>query len=84
MTGGVIVAGAGPVGLVTALALAQNGIPVLVVDAEPAIVQSPRALVYHAPTIEAMHRLGVLEDMLAAGILKQDFQFRTIDGETAI
>lgn len=78
---GVIVAGAGPVGLVCALGLARSGVPVLVVDAEPRIVQSLRALVYHAPTIEALDRLGVLDNMLAAGILKQDFQFRTVDGQ---
>jgi 2-polyprenyl-6-methoxyphenol hydroxylase-like FAD-dependent oxidoreductase len=81
MLEGAIVAGAGPVGLVCALELADAGVPVVVVDAEPHIVRSPRALVYHSPTIEALDRLGVLDDMLAAGLTKQDFQFRTLDGD---
>lgn len=77
----VIVAGAGPVGLVTALKLARANIPVLVVDAEPEIIWAPRAVVYHSPTVEALDRMGVLDDALAAGITKQDSQIRSIDGK---
>jgi 2-polyprenyl-6-methoxyphenol hydroxylase-like FAD-dependent oxidoreductase len=44
---GVIVAGAGPVGLVTALVLARTGVPATVIDGEPEIIRSPRAIVYH-------------------------------------
>jgi 2-polyprenyl-6-methoxyphenol hydroxylase-like FAD-dependent oxidoreductase len=43
---GVIVAGAGPVGLFTALRLAQAGIPVIVVEALAEIIRSPRAVGY--------------------------------------
>src|SRR6266700_1054260 len=77
----VVVAGAGPVGLVTALKLARAGIPVTVVDAEPDILQGPRAVVYHSPTVEELDKLGVLDDMKAVGILKQEYQFRTLDGD---
>jgi 2-polyprenyl-6-methoxyphenol hydroxylase-like FAD-dependent oxidoreductase len=76
----VLVVGAGPVGLVAALKLARAGVPVTVVDAEPEIIRSPRAIVYHAPTVEALDALGVLDDMKAVGIVKQDYQFRTLDG----
>ena len=78
---GVVVAGAGPVGLVTALKIARAGIPVLVVDCEPDIVRWPRAIVYHAPTVEMLDRLGLLDELKIAGILKQDYQFRTVAGE---
>ena len=78
---GVVVAGAGPVGLVTALKIARAGIPVLVVDCEPDIIRWPRAVVYHAPTVEMLDRLGLLDELKVAGILKQDYQFRTVDGE---
>ena len=78
---GVIVAGAGPVGLIAALKIARAGIPVLVLDSEPGIVQLPRAVVYHAPTVEMLDRLGLLDDMKVAGILKQDYQFRTVTGD---
>ena len=77
---GVVVAGAGPVGLVTALKIARAGIPVTVVDCEPGIVTLPRAVVYHAPTVEMLDRLGLLDELKIAGILKQDYQFRTVDG----
>ncbi len=77
---GVVVAGAGPVGLVTALKVARAGIPVLVLDCEPDIIQWPRAVVYHAPTVEMLDRLGLLDELKGAGILKQDYQFRTVDG----
>jgi 2-polyprenyl-6-methoxyphenol hydroxylase-like FAD-dependent oxidoreductase len=78
---GVVVAGAGPVGLVTALKIARAGIPVLVADCEPDIVRWPRAIVYHAPTVEMLDRLGLLDELKVAGILKQDYQFRTVTGE---
>lgn len=78
---GVVVAGAGPVGLVTALKVARAGIPVLVLDCEPDIIRLPRAVVYHAPTVEMLDRLGLLDELKVAGILKQDYQFRTVDGE---
>lgn len=78
---GVVVAGAGPVGLITALKLARAGIPVTVLDSEPGIIQWPRAVVYHAPTVEMLDRLGLLDELKVAGILKQDYQFRTVDGE---
>ena len=78
---GVVVAGAGPVGLVTALKIARAGIPVLVLDCEPDIIRWPRAIVYHAPTVEMLDRLGLLDELKIAGILKQDYQFRTVDGD---
>jgi 2-polyprenyl-6-methoxyphenol hydroxylase-like FAD-dependent oxidoreductase len=78
---GVVVAGAGPVGLVAALKIARAGIPVLVLDCEPDVIGLPRAVVYHAPTVEMLDRLGLLDELKVAGILKQDYQFRTATGE---
>jgi 2-polyprenyl-6-methoxyphenol hydroxylase-like FAD-dependent oxidoreductase len=78
---GVIVAGAGPVGLVAALKLAREGVPILVVDAESEIVRLPRAVVYHSVTVEELDRMGLLDDLKAVGIVKQDYQFRTVTGD---
>ena len=47
----VIVAGAGPVGLLTALALAEQGVRVLVLEAEPALTIDLRAGTYHPPSM---------------------------------
>mgnify|MGYP001183585446 CR=1 FL=1 len=77
----VTVVGAGPVGLVAALKLARAGIPVTVIEAEASLNDSPRAVVYHPPTVQALDELGVLDDMKAVGIVKYDYQTRTPDGE---
>lgn len=44
--GKVIVAGAGPVGLLTALFLGQKGIPVEIVEANTEVNNAPRGLAY--------------------------------------
>src|SRR5690606_26183617 len=41
----------------------------------------PRAVVYHPPTVEALDKLGLLEDMKAIGVTKQDYQWRSVDGD---
>lgn len=62
-TGDVLIVGAGPVGLLTALALAQKGISVTVVEAAEGVSDAPRAMVYFAPTMIALHELGLLDDV---------------------
>jgi len=71
----VAVIGAGPVGLLTALGLAQAGIPVTVYEREAEIVSSPRAITYHWAALEGLSRLGLLEEALDAGFAKQDYTF---------
>jgi 6-hydroxy-3-succinoylpyridine 3-monooxygenase len=79
----VLIAGAGPVGLITALGLARAGVEVTVLEAEPRIVESPRAAVYHWTVLEPFERLGILADVEARGLSKQDYAFRVFEtGET--
>jgi 2-polyprenyl-6-methoxyphenol hydroxylase-like FAD-dependent oxidoreductase len=78
---GVLVSGAGPVGLVTAMKLARAGIRVVVVDSEPAIRDEPRAAVYHSPIVERFDRLGLLEDLKQVGVLKQAYHYWNIRHE---
>jgi 2-polyprenyl-6-methoxyphenol hydroxylase-like FAD-dependent oxidoreductase len=75
----VLVSGAGPVGLVTALKLARAGISVVIVDSEPAIRDEPRAVVYHSPIVERFDQLGLLDDLKEIGVLKQAYHYWTID-----
>jgi 3-(3-hydroxy-phenyl)propionate hydroxylase/6-hydroxy-3-succinoylpyridine 3-monooxygenase len=79
----VIIVGGGPVGLIAALGLARAGVAVQVLDASPEPSSSPRALVYHWAVLEGLERLGLLDEVIEAGVVKQDYSmkvFRT--GET--
>jgi 3-(3-hydroxy-phenyl)propionate hydroxylase len=72
----VIVAGAGPVGLLTALALAKQGVPVLVLEAEPALTIDLRAGTYHPPSLEMMAPYGITEEMHKTAIKVPRWQIR--------
>ena len=71
----VLIVGAGPVGVLSALGLAQQGMSVRLLEAEPAVVQSPRAMVYHWSVLEGLERLGVLDEALRTGFRKQDYTY---------
>jgi 2-polyprenyl-6-methoxyphenol hydroxylase-like FAD-dependent oxidoreductase len=68
----VLVCGAGPVGLLAAIGLARQGYGVTVVEAEPGVVQSPRAAGYFPPTIELLEEFGLLEDVAACSFRSCD------------
>ena len=59
----VIVVGAGPVGLLTALALAKLDVSVLVLEAEPGLTVDLRAGTFHPPSLEMMAPYGITEAM---------------------
>jgi 2-polyprenyl-6-methoxyphenol hydroxylase-like FAD-dependent oxidoreductase len=71
----VIIIGGGPVGFINALGLAQAGVRVTIIEAEPQIINSPRAAVYFWSTLEGLGRLGVLDEAEAAGVRKQDYTY---------
>ncbi|HEX4329473.1 MAG TPA: FAD-dependent monooxygenase [Burkholderiales bacterium] len=66
----VLIAGAGPVGLTTALALHARGIPVEVVDSKPrdALGHDPRAVALAHGSRLILERLGVWQDLGATPI----------------
>lgn len=64
----VLVAGAGPVGLLVALQLARLGVDSTVIEAEPALTRDLRAGTFHPPTLEMLEDVGVTELMLERGI----------------
>jgi 3-(3-hydroxy-phenyl)propionate hydroxylase len=72
----VIIAGAGPVGLLTALALARQDIPVLVLEAEPGLTVDLRAGTFHPPSLEIMARHGITQEMLKTAIKVPRWQIR--------
>jgi 3-(3-hydroxy-phenyl)propionate hydroxylase len=70
------VVGAGPVGLTAALALAQQGIPLTVVEAEPDLTTDLRASTLHCASLDQLHRLGVMERLLETGYRVRYWQIR--------
>jgi 2-polyprenyl-6-methoxyphenol hydroxylase-like FAD-dependent oxidoreductase len=81
----VIVAGAGPVGLVAALLLASAKIPVTVVEAEDDISDDLRASTFHPPTLDMLEPFGVTEQLLAEGLTCPTWQIRMHEtGEKAL
>lgn len=71
----VIVAGGGPVGVIAALALAQRGIAVRVFEAAERVDESPRASTLHPATLEMLAALGLLDEVIARGLVARSFQF---------
>jgi 3-(3-hydroxy-phenyl)propionate hydroxylase/6-hydroxy-3-succinoylpyridine 3-monooxygenase len=74
----VLIAGAGPVGLVNALALARQGIPVTVVEREPDVFRAPRAMTYHWSSLFGLDDLGVLDDMARVGFYVAETNFHVL------
>jgi len=64
----VLVVGAGPVGLLTALTLAQAGRSVTVVEASAVPSDSPRAAAFFATSLIVFQELGLLEELDQIGI----------------
>jgi 3-(3-hydroxy-phenyl)propionate hydroxylase len=70
----IIIAGGGPVGAVTALALAQQGLEVQLFEAEARVDDSPRAATTHAATLEMLERLGLVEEVTRRGLIEPKFR----------
>ena len=74
----VIVIGAGPVGLCLSLALAQEGIPVALVEAledDHFLEQVPRAGTNHPATLEMFDRIGLYARLEPRGIVAPVFHY---------
>jgi 3-(3-hydroxy-phenyl)propionate hydroxylase len=72
----VIIAGAGPAGMVAAAYLAGEGIPVAIVEQERDLPADLRASTFHPPTLDMLTRFGVVDAMIAQGLVCPTWQFR--------
>lgn len=72
----ILVAGAGPVGLVSALVLGQAGIQVTVVEAASALSMDLRASTFHPPTLDMLADYGLTETLIAQGLVARYTQQR--------
>src|SRR5688572_33300715 len=71
----IIIAGGGPVGVVAALACAQNGYAVTLLEAEAEIDDNPRAATTHPSTLEMIARVGLIDQFISEGLVARYFQF---------
>ncbi|TAL75174.1 MAG: FAD-dependent monooxygenase [Burkholderiaceae bacterium] len=78
----VIIAGAGPVGMVAAADLVRRGIPVTVLEKMNDLSLESRASTFHPPTLDMLDDLGFAEALIAQGIKAPTVQYSTSeDGE---
>ncbi len=73
---GVVIAGAGPVGLCAALTLAQHGVPVTVLEKGVGLNPESRASTFHPPTLELLEALGLIDQVMSLGLRAPTTQFR--------
>lgn len=79
----VLVVGGGPVGLMTALGLARENVPVAVLEAENEIIYSPRAISYAWSILPGLEVYGLLDDMMRVGHTLDERSWRIFrTGET--
>jgi 3-(3-hydroxy-phenyl)propionate hydroxylase len=71
----VVVVGAGPVGIVAALALFKKGISVTILEAETQPVRDQRAASMHPPTLEMLAHLGITDSIIEKGLVASKYQF---------
>jgi len=84
LTNRVLIAGAGPVGLVAAVSLLEQGIPVTVLEASADLAVDLRASTFHPPTLDFLDALGLADGLIERGIQCPLWQFRDRkDGEVA-
>jgi 3-(3-hydroxy-phenyl)propionate hydroxylase len=71
----IVIVGAGPVGMVCALALNTRGVPVTVFEQEPAPVTDQRAASLHPTTLDLLDDLGVTQKIVPLGLVSTKYRF---------
>ena len=84
----VIIAGAGPTGLMLAAELRLAGIPVLLLERQTQTIKQSRALAMHARTVEVLDQRGIAERLTGSVITRGHFaeislDFSVLDGNHA-
>lgn len=80
----VVISGGGPTGVVAALACAQRGFRVTLLEAAGEIDDNPRAATTHPSTLEYIDRLGFVDEFIDKGLVCRYFQFWDRDTQTRV
>jgi 3-(3-hydroxy-phenyl)propionate hydroxylase len=72
----VVIIGAGPVGLVSACLLVDEGVPVTIIESCSDLPRDLRASTFHPPTMDMLERFGVVQPMIDQGLVCPTWQFR--------
>jgi len=75
----VLIVGAGPTGMALAIALRNAGVNHVLIDKLPQGLNTSRAGVIHANTLEMLDRIGVARELAAAGLRMKHFTLRDRD-----
>jgi 3-(3-hydroxy-phenyl)propionate hydroxylase len=76
VTNRILIIGAGPVGLVAANLLVDEGLAVTLIEASVDLPRDLRASTFHPPTLDMLERFGVTDSMIAQGLICPTWQFR--------
>jgi 3-(3-hydroxy-phenyl)propionate hydroxylase len=79
----VLIVGAGPVGLCAANVLADAGVAVTVLEAEPRLPENLRASTFQPPTLDMLGRLGAAQRLIEMGRVAPRLQYRDRAGWVA-
>jgi 3-(3-hydroxy-phenyl)propionate hydroxylase len=79
----VLIAGAGPVGLAAANVLADAGVAVTVLEAEPHLPENLRASTFQPPTLDMLASLGCARALIDMGRVAPRLQYRDREGWVA-
>src|SRR6476661_5930491 len=71
----VLITGGGPVGLLSALLLGRQGLPVRLFDVNESPQADPRAATTHPATLDLLAQDGLADDMARVGLVAPIFQF---------
>src|SRR4051812_24487914 len=75
----VVVAGAGPVGMVAAADLVRQNIPVLVLEKSETLSSESRASTFHPPTLDMLDDLGFAGALIAQGLKAPTVQYSSTE-----
>jgi 3-(3-hydroxy-phenyl)propionate hydroxylase len=77
----VAIVGAGPVGIVCALALNRRGVPVTVFEQEAAPIKDQRAASLHPTTLDMLEEIGITSRIVDKGLVSSKYRYHDrLDG----